>query len=105
MATFWGFAVEALFTRYRCNGRRFEPGEGTSKAVVGLLVAPSQSGTDGRRIPVLKSLLTTVMIGVAVTAGPGAVAAATPATTAAEQCPQDTHWSDELQICVDDTHW
>ena len=53
----------------------------------------------------LKSLLTTVMTGVAVFAGPEAVVTATPTATAAEQCPQDTHWSHELQMCVDDTHW
>ncbi|MFD9702556.1 hypothetical protein [Lentzea sp. NPDC059081] len=53
----------------------------------------------------LKSLLTTAMVGVAVAAGPAAAVITAPAATAAVQCPQDTNWSDELQTCVDDTHW
>ncbi|WP_410567362.1 hypothetical protein [Amycolatopsis sp. cmx-4-61] len=53
----------------------------------------------------LKSLLTAIVIGVAVTAGPAAVTAAAAPATAADQCPQDTHWNNDLQQCVDDTHW
>ncbi len=53
----------------------------------------------------LKTLLTAIAIGLAVTAAPSAVAAPAPLATAAESCPEDTHWSEELQVCVDDTHW
>ncbi len=59
----------------------------------------------GKENPVLKSLLTAIVIGVAVTAGPAAVTAAAAPATAADQCPQDTHWNNDLQQCVDDTHW
>ncbi|MEU7482295.1 hypothetical protein AB0A63_40450 [Lentzea sp. NPDC042327] len=53
----------------------------------------------------LKSLLTAVVVGVSVIAGPAAAVLADSTATAAVQCPPDTHWSDKLQMCVDDTHW
>ncbi|GAA1314764.1 hypothetical protein [Saccharothrix xinjiangensis] len=49
----------------------------------------------------LKSLLTALAIG-------ATVITATPAsatTTTTSDCPEDTHWSVELQLCVNDTHW
>ncbi|MFD7656317.1 hypothetical protein ACFV4N_20295 [Actinosynnema sp. NPDC059797] len=49
---------------------------------------------------VLKSLLTAFAIGAAVITAPPAAA-----TTTTADCPEDTHWSVELQVCVDDTHW
>ncbi|MFD2765557.1 hypothetical protein [Micromonospora eburnea] len=45
---------------------------------------------------------------VAAAVGFGAVVADGPGqqvSQAIEACPEDTHWSDELVMCVTDTHW
>jgi hypothetical protein len=54
----------------------------------------------------------TVLLAVALFAAVGlpVTAAATPHTPARvhladDICPADTHWSVELQACVEDTHW
>ena len=54
---------------------------------------------------VWKSLLVPAVLAVAFVSGqvPTGVTPEAPAPVAG--CPLDTHWTTELQACVDDTHW
>ncbi|HEU5469356.1 MAG TPA: hypothetical protein VFV67_01790 [Actinophytocola sp.] len=51
----------------------------------------------------LKSFVAASTLAGALLIGHTLTATATPASLAATDCPEDTHWSVELQICVADT--
>ena len=52
-----------------------------------------------------KSLLTSAVLAVAAVSGQALTGAAAESPAPVALCPLDTHWSDQLQACVDDTHW
>ncbi|MFV2009856.1 MULTISPECIES: hypothetical protein [unclassified Micromonospora] len=57
------------------------------------------------RRSVLRSLLVTAALATVVLVGLGSAESTLDAPSANATCPVGMHWSDEAQMCVQDTHW